>query len=40
LVIELVDNLLRPLLIGRDTCLPDYLILLSTLGGLTVFLPD
>ena len=37
LVIGLVDNLLRPSLIGRDTRLPDYLVLLSTLGGLTVF---
>jgi predicted PurR-regulated permease PerM len=37
LVIGLVDNLLRPVLIGRDTSMPDYLVLLSTLGGLTVF---
>jgi predicted PurR-regulated permease PerM len=37
LVIGLVDNLLRPMLVGRDTKMPDYLILLSTLGGLTVF---
>ena len=37
LVIGLVDNLLRPLLVGRDTKMPDYLILLSTLGGLTAF---
>jgi predicted PurR-regulated permease PerM len=37
LVIGLVDNLLRPLLIGRDTSMPDYLVLLSSLGGLTVF---
>jgi predicted PurR-regulated permease PerM len=37
LVIGLVDNLLRPILIGRDTKMPDYLVLLSTLGGLTVF---
>jgi predicted PurR-regulated permease PerM len=34
LVIGLVDNLLRPLLVGRDTKMPDYLILFSTLGGL------
>lgn len=34
LVIGLVDNLLRPILVGRDTKMPDYLILLSTLGGL------
>lgn len=36
-VIGLVDNLLRPILVGRDTKLPDYLILLSTLGGLAAF---
>ena len=33
-VIGLVDNVLRPILVGRDTKMPDYLILLSTLGGL------
>jgi predicted PurR-regulated permease PerM len=36
-VIGLVDNLLRPILVGRDTQLPDYLILLATLGGLAGF---
>jgi predicted PurR-regulated permease PerM len=36
-VIGLADNMLRPLLVGRDTKMPDYLILLSTLGGLTAF---
>ena len=36
LVIGLVDNLLRPILVGRDTKMPDYLILFSTLGGLTL----
>ncbi len=36
-VIGLVDNILRPLLVGRDTRLPDYLVLLSTLGGFTLF---
>ena len=36
-VIGLVDNLLRPVLVGRDTQLPDYVILLSTLGGLAAF---
>jgi predicted PurR-regulated permease PerM len=39
-VIGLIDNVLRPLLVGRDTRMPDYLILLSTLGGLTVFGPS
>ena len=36
-VIGLVDNLLRPILVGRDARLPDYVILLTTLGGITVF---
>lgn len=36
-VIGLVDNLLRPFLVGRDTKLPDYMVLLSTLGGFVVF---
>lgn len=37
LIIGLVDNLLRPILVGRDTQMPDYLVLLATLGGLAVF---
>jgi predicted PurR-regulated permease PerM len=37
LVIGLIDNLLRPFLIGRDTNLPDYLVLVSTLGGIALF---
>lgn len=36
-VIGLVDNILRPVLVGRDTKLPDYIVLLSTLGGLVMF---
>ncbi|PLY00589.1 MAG: AI-2E family transporter [Desulfuromonas sp.] len=36
-VIGLADNVLRPLLVGRDTKLPDYLVLLSTLGGFALF---
>jgi predicted PurR-regulated permease PerM len=36
-VIGLVDNILRPILVGRDTKLPDYIVLLSTLGGLALF---
>jgi len=36
-VIGLADNILRPLLVGRDTKMPDWLILVSTLGGLTTF---
>jgi predicted PurR-regulated permease PerM len=37
LVIGLVDNLLRPILVGRDTRLPDYMVLMTTLGGMVVF---
>jgi predicted PurR-regulated permease PerM len=37
LVIGLVDNLLRPLLVGKDTQMPDYLVLLSTVGGIALF---
>lgn len=37
LVIGLVDNLLRPVLVGKDTRLPDYVVLVSTLGGLSLF---
>ncbi len=36
-VIGLVDNLLRPLLVGKDTKMPDYLVLLSTIGGMALF---
>jgi predicted PurR-regulated permease PerM len=36
-VIGLVDNILRPLLVGKDTKLPDYVVLVSTLGGLATF---
>ena len=37
LAIGLVDNLLRPLLVGRDTKMPDYLVLIATLGGIASF---
>ncbi|ETF01810.1 membrane protein [Advenella kashmirensis W13003] len=37
LVIGLSDNILRPLLVGKDTKMPDYLVLISTLGGLSLF---
>ena len=35
--IGLIDNLLRPILVGRETKMPDYLVLLATLGGLAWF---
>lgn len=37
LVIGLVDNVLRPLLVGKDTKLPDYVVLMSTIGGMALF---
>jgi predicted PurR-regulated permease PerM len=37
IVIGLVDNVLRPILVGKDTKMPDYLVLLSTLGGMALF---
>lgn len=37
LVIGLLDNLLRPILVGKDTQMPDYVVLISTLGGLSFF---
>lgn len=37
LVIGLVDNVLRPILVGKDTQMPDYVVLLSTLGGIAIF---
>ena len=36
-VIGSADNILRPMLVGKDTKLPDYLVLISTLGGIAVF---
>lgn len=36
-VVGSVDNFLRPILVGRDSQMPDLLILLSTLGGLALF---
>jgi len=32
-----VDNLLRPILVGQDTRMPDYVVMISTLGGMAVF---
>ncbi len=37
LVIGLVDNLLRPRLVGRATLMPDYAVMIATLGGMSVF---
>jgi predicted PurR-regulated permease PerM len=37
LVIGLVDNVLRPILVGKDIKMPDYLVLISTIGGMAIF---
>lgn len=37
LVISLVDNFLRPILVGRGAKMPDALVLLATIGGLATF---
>lgn len=36
-IIGMVDNVVRPVLVGRDTQMPDYMVFLSTLGGLELF---
>ncbi|MCB2065795.1 MAG: AI-2E family transporter [Erythrobacter sp.] len=35
-VIGMADNVLRPILVGRDTGIPDWMILISTLGGIAL----
>jgi predicted PurR-regulated permease PerM len=37
LVVGLVDNFLRPMLVGHATKMPDYVVLISTLGGIETF---
>lgn len=37
MVVGLVDNVLRPVLVGKDTRMPDYVVLISTLGGMAIF---
>ena len=37
LVVGTIDNVLRPILVGRDAKLHDIMILISSLGGLGVF---
>lgn len=36
-IISMIDNVVRPILVGRDTALPDALILVSILGGLVTY---
>jgi len=33
----LVDNLLRPILVGKDARMPDYVVMITTLGSAAVF---
>jgi predicted PurR-regulated permease PerM len=40
LVIAMVDNLLSPFLISRDTRMPDYVVLVSVLGGIALLGPN
>ncbi|MEO1489375.1 MAG: AI-2E family transporter [Pseudomonadota bacterium] len=35
-IISSADNVLRPILVGRDTGIPDWIILVTTLGGLSL----
>ena len=37
LVISLIDNIARPWLVGQATRMPDYVVLISTLGGIATF---
>ncbi len=36
-VIGMSDNVLRPILVGKNIQMPNYLVLISTLGGIAVF---
>lgn len=36
-VIGLIDNILRPILVGQDTRMPDFVVLISTLAGIELF---
>jgi predicted PurR-regulated permease PerM len=36
-VIGLADNLLRPMLVGKEAGMPDYVVMITTLGGMAVF---
>lgn len=36
ILVSSADNVLRPILVGRDTGIPDWIILVTTLGGLSI----
>jgi predicted PurR-regulated permease PerM len=35
IIVSSADNVLRPILVGRDTGIPDWIILVTTLGGIS-----
>ncbi len=37
IIVSNIDNVLRPILVGNDTEMPDLLVLISTFGGLGMF---
>ncbi len=37
IVISLIDNIARPWLVGQTTRMPDYVVLISTIGGIATF---
>jgi predicted PurR-regulated permease PerM len=37
MVISLIDNIARPWLVGQATRMPDYIVLISTIGGIATF---
>lgn len=37
MVISLVDNIVRPWLVGKATRMPDFIVLISTIGGIASF---
>lgn len=36
-IIGMVDNLLRPILVGKETRMPDFVVLIATLAGIELF---
>lgn len=37
LVVGLIDNFMRPFLVGQATKMPEFIVLISTLGGIATF---
>ncbi|AOL24838.1 putative PurR-regulated permease PerM [Erythrobacter litoralis] len=35
-IVSSADNVLRPILVGRDTGIPDWIVLITTLGGISL----